>query len=104
MTVAFAPLVSRDRDQTVVWLEGEHDIATVLELSSTLNRAISIGDADVIVDLSGVTFLGATALNALLRGRNVLRNQSRRLSIRAPSASAQRLLVLCGLTDLVEPD
>jgi anti-anti-sigma factor len=98
-----APLVSQEGGRTVVWLGGEHDIATVFVLADTLARAISVDDADVIVDLSGVTFIGVAAIDELLRARNILRGQWRSLTLRSPSRGASRVLDVCGLTSLVEP-
>ena len=97
-----APLVSRDGDRTVVWLDGEQDIATVPVLTETLARAISVDDADVIVDLSDVTFIDAATIYELWRGRNDLRGQSRSLTLRSPPRCASRVLDVCGLTGLVE--
>ena len=37
---------------TVVWLEGEHDIATAGALLRVLGRAIAANDAAIVVDLS----------------------------------------------------
>ncbi len=99
---ASGPLVSREVDRTVVWLDGEHDIATVFDLTDTLTRAISVDDADLVIDLSGVTFIGAASIEVLLRGRSFLRQRSRSLTVRSPSRCARRVIDLCGLTDLVE--
>ena len=99
-----APRVSRHGNRTVLWLEGEHDMATVAVMSDVLAAAIASDDADVIVDLSGVTFIGAATFGALIVGRNLLAQQSRRMTVRSPSAYAQRLLELFELTDLVESE
>jgi anti-sigma B factor antagonist len=99
---ASAPLVSRDGDRTVVWLDGEHDFATVYVLTDMLARAISVDDADLIIDLSGVTFIGSAAIDELIRGRNILHRQARSLTLRSPSRCAKRVLDVCGLTGLVE--
>lgn len=96
------PLVSRHGDRTVLWLNGEQDIATVSVLADALDRAISVDDADLIVDLSGVTFIDAGTISELMRGRNNLRLQSRSLTLRSPPRGARRILDLCGLTGLVE--
>jgi anti-anti-sigma factor len=98
-----APVVSRDGERTVVWLDGEQDIATVVVLRDALARVVSADDSDLIVDLSGVTFLSVATLDELVLGRNILLGQSRNLTLRSPSRLARRLLDLCGLADLVEP-
>lgn len=89
---------------TVVCLEGEHDISTVPLLNATLIQAMGADDTDLVVDLSAVTFLGAATIDELVRGRDLLRLQSRTLLLRSPTTFARRILGVCGLTDLVEPD
>lgn len=98
-----APPVSPHRNQTVVRLDGECDTTTVLVTADALARAIDAGAADVVVDLSEVTFLCAATAGVLIGTRNILRGQSRTLTLRAPSRSAMRLLGVCGLVDLVDP-
>ncbi len=64
------PLVARGRrdvDLCVVWLRGEHDIVTVSKLARTLARASRSTTADVVVDLSGVRFMGAETVGAIVR-------------------------------------
>lgn len=90
-------------DDTVVWLEGEHDGATLDELSKSLAEAIALTRSAVIVDLSGVEFMGAATIGALMRARHFLEARSRRLVLRAPSVSAQRILDVCGI-DLIGAD
>ena len=98
-----APLVSRDGERAVVWLEGEHDIAAVAVLGDTLARVVSADDSDRIVDLSGVTFMSGATIDELVLARNILLGRCRNLTLRSPSKCARRLLDLCGLADLVEP-
>ncbi len=97
------PLARHELAPTVIRLDGEYDSATTHCLTDTLVRAICRDHADLIVDLSGVTFIGAATIGQLLRARNFLRRQSRSLTLRSPSRCAERVLVLCGLTDLVAP-
>ena len=94
---ASAPAVSRDGQRAVVWLDGEQDIATVAGLADTLANVISADDADVVADLSGVTFLSTATIDALIQARNVLFGQNRSLTLRSPSRVARRLLGFCGL-------
>jgi anti-anti-sigma regulatory factor len=89
--------IARDTEQSVVWLEGEEDIATVAVLADRLLRAVSADDGNLIVDLSGVTFLSTATIDELRRVRNILLRQKRNLSLRSPTPFAGRLLDLYGL-------
>lgn len=89
--------VSSLRGQAVVWLDGEEDIATVAVLAGRLDQAVSADHRDLIVDLSGLTFLSTATIEELIRVRNILLGQNRNLSLRSPSPFASRLLNLCGL-------
>ena len=88
--------------RTVVWVLGDHEYATRVHLSATLGQAARLDDADVTVDLSGVTFMDASTIGALVDTHNRLRARSRSLSIRAPSRLARRLLDVCGLAFLID--
>jgi anti-anti-sigma factor len=76
----------------------------VAVLADTLSNVISADDANLIVDLSGVTFMSSATIDELLRARNLLLGLSRNLTLRSPSKCARRLLDVCGLTGLVEPN
>ena len=97
-----APRVSRDGERAVVWLVGEQDIATVNELSDTLADVVSADAADLIVDLSEMTFMSAATIGEFIRIRDTLQGQNRNVALRSPSRFARRLLDLCGLEGLVE--
>ena len=87
----------------VVWLWGEHDVSTDTALCLTLARAIAVGRAGVIVDLSGVEFMGASTLGVIARARELLRPGSASLTVRSPSAFLRRVMSVCGLNDLLGP-
>lgn len=87
---------------TVVWVRGDHDVATRRHLAAMLARAGRRDDADLVVDLSGVTFMDASTIGALVAARGRLRADARSLSVRAPSQRARRLLDVCGLLQLVD--
>jgi anti-sigma B factor antagonist len=97
------PFVRRTESQTVVWLSGDHDLSTVDALSQTLVRAFALDDTDVVLDLSGVRFMGAATIEVIVRAKDVLDLRSRALTLRSPSEPAQRVVDLCGLADLVDP-
>jgi anti-anti-sigma factor len=98
-----APLVSREGERTVVWLDGEEDIATVAVLADMLATVTSADDADLIVDLSGATFISTATIDQLIQARNLLLGLSRNLTLRSPSKFARRLLDISGLAGLIEP-
>lgn len=83
----------------VVWLDGEEDIATVAALADTLAKAVAAGDGDLIVDLSGLTFLSTATIEELMRVRDILLLQHRNMSLRSPSPFVRRVLDLCGVSD-----
>lgn len=91
----------RDADCTIVWLHGEHDIATKVAVVVTIARAAKRDDADLLVDLSEVTFMDASTIGALVGSRNRLRARSQSLLLRSPSPRARLVLDLCGLAHLV---
>ena len=99
--VRLAPTSSvlRGDGHTLVLLEGEHDIASLFAVAESLAIAIALDDQDLVVDLSGVQFMGAETIGILIRARNFLREQSRSLTLRAPAPCAQRVLDLCELGD-----
>jgi anti-anti-sigma factor len=86
----------------VVALEGEQDLSTATGVAEALAGAAALGDGDVVVDLSGVTFMDAAIIGALLDGRNGLRSQARALLVRVPSRPARSVLAMCGLMGLID--
>lgn len=95
--------VGRDASRTIVWLGGEHDIASTAMVAAALRRAVRVERSDVVVDLSGIRFLGAATLGSILRVRRILWGQGRTLVLRSPSPSARRLLDVCLVNVTVEP-
>ena len=91
-------------EPTVASLSGELDISTLGDLCETLAAVIAFGDADLILDLSDVDFLDASAAGVLFRAEEFLAARSRCLVLRSAPACALRLLDLCGRSDLVELD
>lgn len=92
-----------DADYTGVWVRGDHDIATKVSLVAAIAQAAQRDDADLLVDLSEVTFMDASTIGALVGSRNRLRTRSQSLQLRAPSRPARRVLELCGLAHLIHP-
>ncbi len=86
----------------VVWLSGEHDLATEPELRLILARAIRDDDGgDVVIDLSELDFISVSTLGVLVRAQAYLRRRSRSMTVRAPNARILRTLRICGLEDIL---
>ncbi len=81
-------------DGAVVRVEGEVDIASAPALRSLLTRANHA--RDVLVDLSGVTFMDCAGLSALLQARA---QHAGRLALRSPPPSLRRILVALDIED-----
>lgn len=96
-------LVRRVSARTVVRVRGDQDDANVAALAGAMAAAIAIDDADLVVDLSEVPYMGAAGVRAVVRARELLRLRSRSLVLRSPPRSAQRILGLCGYADLLDP-
>lgn len=90
--------------RTIVWLEGEHDLATSAMLADILTRVIAADDADVVIDMSEVRFVALATIDVLAAASASLRSGWRELTVRAPSRGALRMLQLCGLDEMVEAE
>ena len=89
---------------TIIWLRGEHDIATDTDLRRTLGRAIALNNAAIVIDLSKVELIDASTLGVIVAAWNDLRQQSRSLTMRAPSPHVRRVISICGLHNLLSAE
>lgn len=81
-------------------LFGELDIRTARELQATLSEAVGDRMREVAIDLRKVTFIDSTALGALVRASEQLRNQGRMLTLALlPGGAVDGLLDVSGLRD-----
>ena len=97
-----APWPSSHTGPTIVPLAGEQDLSTRRRLAGLLAGAISVDDADVVVDLRLVSFLDASTMGVLAEAGGFLRARHRTLVLRAPSPFGRRVLELGGLGALIE--
>lgn len=90
----------------VVRLSGEMDITRVSEVRAVLLRAVTRADgpAEVVVDLSGLTFCDSSGLNVLLRARLEAVESGHTLRLAAPNPQMLRLLELTGCLGLFPVD
>lgn len=85
-----------------VMVIGEQDISNEMMLAADLARGIAAHDDDVVVDLQGVTFMGASTIGVLVTAQKFLADRGRQLIVRSPSPCARHLLAICDLTTLID--
>ena len=88
----------------VVVAIGEIDIASAPGLWAALSEAIAAGQDDVVVDLSGVTFIDSQGLSVLLRAYKVLSPEGRRLCLRSPRPQTRKVLEISGVASVLSVD
>jgi anti-anti-sigma factor len=98
MTMSSAA-VHRDTRRVVVDAVGELDLATAPGLRWSLDHYPANSDAQLIVDMSGVTFIDCAGLRPLLETRNRWGDQ---MALRDPSRPVTRLLDLLDLNGRFE--
>jgi anti-anti-sigma factor len=79
----------------VLFLEGRLGRATAADLRVALAKAGG-GAGDLVIDLAGVDYLSSAAIKVF---EEVLAEQGRQLTFRAPSPAARMSLELAGLSD-----
>ena len=84
-----------------VVVAGEIDLRTSPELREALADASTVEGSELVIDLTGVTFIDSSGISELLRASNA----GHRLTLRHPAASVRRLFALAGLDQVadVEP-
>jgi anti-sigma B factor antagonist len=84
-------------------VSGEIDPATAPALAGELRALIFTGaPRELVVDLSGVTFIDSTGLRAVIDIHNLMRDRGGVLVLENLSGKARRLLEITGLTDHLE--
>lgn len=91
--------VSDDGDVHLVRLLGEIDVAVAPGLAA---RLTAIAGSTIEVDLSGVTFLDARGLSALLAARRRVTDAGHAFHLRGAQGIARRVFELCGLEDALD--
>ena len=100
MAPDFSLKVTDVGDIHVVALRGELDMATAAGLTDWL---VAISGSSVVVDLSGLTFMDSSGINALVMARNRIVDSGNSLILARPSPIVKRTLEIVGLADWVQP-
>jgi len=83
-------------------LEGELDNEGVGTVRDRFFGAVKSGEGEVIVRMNGVTFLSSMAVGLLLKARDELHNQDRKLKLSGMTESLRRVLEMMQLTGVFE--
>jgi len=94
----------RGVDAAVLRLVGDYDIATVTSLTACLAKVVAADERDVVLDLSDVTFVDASTVTVLVLLEQHLHLDGRLLHLQSLSPCAARLVSLCHLERLLEPN
>jgi anti-anti-sigma factor len=84
-------------------LRGELDMSTLGQLEDRLQRAVLESAGAFVVDLSDLTFMDSSGVNALLRARSLLGREERALVVVCPPGNVRRVLELIGVMDVLGP-
>jgi anti-sigma B factor antagonist len=84
-------------DVWVIALAGEVDLYTAPEFKQQLLDAIAKGAKNVVVDLSGTTFIDSTTLGVLVGGVKRLRGQDGQLSLVCSDRNIAKIFEITGL-------
>ncbi|MFD5828627.1 STAS domain-containing protein [Lentzea sp. NPDC060358] len=80
-----------------VRVSGEIDTSTVDLLVRAIEPHLDISDARIVVDLSGVTFLGTAGLRALARAEQHAHRVGSELCLVGPTTAARRSLAMLAM-------
>jgi anti-anti-sigma factor len=84
-------------------LRGEFDAAGAPLIEERLQAALLDGAGAYVLDLSGLTFMDSSGVNALLRARSLLGREERALVVVCPPGPVLRVLELIGVADVLAP-
>jgi stage II sporulation protein AA (anti-sigma F factor antagonist) len=96
----FALACRRERHTRRRW---EIDLFTRGQFEKAILAAADLPAREVIVDFSGVSFIDASGIQALVAAQDEIANRNMELRLRNVSPTAWRILQIAGVIDLVAP-
>jgi anti-anti-sigma factor len=94
-------IFKRQSNVSVVALEGEFDALSAPVIRAEFERVVAEGDGDVIVDLSGVTFVDSSGAGAVVFLHKRLVGQQRALALVGVAGQPLELLTLLRITTVI---
>jgi anti-sigma B factor antagonist len=98
---AFQCSVSRRGDAVVVAVTDELDLLTVPEFSRTLTAVQAAAAGPVVLDLTGVTFLDSSGINAIVRASRDAEDAPTGLRVVADGPTVLKTIRLAGAHELI---
>jgi anti-sigma B factor antagonist len=93
----FDVVLSTGTTRSSARLRGELDLATTPRLGQVLDQLRHDGYQHITLDLSGLDFLGASALSVFIRVDEALRAAGGELVLTRPTRIVRRILAITGL-------
>jgi anti-sigma B factor antagonist len=87
----FEIAVAIDHSTATIAADGELDIFTARDVAIRLHDALALGCSRVVIDVSGVSFVDASALGVLARAHAILAAEGQTMEFVAPSPGFVRL-------------
>src|SRR5690349_10709067 len=84
-------------------LRGELDLTGAPRIEEHVQSALLNGGGAFVLDLSELTFMDSTGVNALLRTRSLLGREGRDLVVVCPPGPVRRVLEIIGVVDMLAP-
>ncbi len=94
--MALSLSTTRDAGTITVSISGDVDLSTAAELDRAVLAAVHDAES-VVVDLAAVTFIDSAGINALLKGRRLADERSRRFRIADATGVVRDVLDLTGV-------
>jgi anti-sigma B factor antagonist len=91
----------RDGDRQVIRVFGELDLATADGVEQELRRVEATHAAEILLDLSGLTFMDSTGARLVLQANARSRADSCRLTLLRGPRAVQRVFELCGVAEML---
>jgi len=89
-----------DGDLPVLQVAGEVDVATAPALAEHLDALLAGGDARVVVETGGMTFIDSSGLGALVTALRRARASGQEIEIRGLQPSPRRVFEITGLHEV----
>jgi anti-anti-sigma factor len=94
----------RGGERVTIRLSGEHDLSTAPEVNERIDAALQEGANGVYVNLDAVTFLDASLLGALVRGRNHCAAHETQFVVTCSNQRTRHVFAIARLADLLHDE